>query len=471
MRLHLSILALLVAAACQEPAPEEAPEAPATVRPHVVLVIADDLGYADLGFTGALDIDTPRLDALAARGVVCTDAHVCASVCAPSRAGLMTGRYPQRFGFECNLAGVGGLPEGTRTLAHGLSDVGYQTVLVGKWHLGAQEHQHPLNVGFDHFTGLIAGSRSYFPQVANPPGAERRIERDRVLVPEGDFEYLTDFLADEAVRFVHQRNPDRPLFLVLSATAPHGPMHGRADLLESYADRIVGDRRRTYASMVTALDEGVGRVVDALESEGMLEDTLLAFLSDNGGATGNASDNGPWRGMKGSKWEGGHRVPLLLHWPAAFEPGSYSGLVSSLDLAATALAVAGAPVPADPPLDGMDLVPFLRGELEVPPHDMLFWRRDVAAAVREGDIKLVRIREPDGSYRPPVVVDIAANPDESLDLAASRPDLVRRLRSLLEDWESELRDPLWIEGERWQNNQRYKHRMDVIGRDAERRLP
>jgi arylsulfatase A-like enzyme len=440
--------------------------------PHVVVILADDLGYADLGFTGCADFPTPALDALAAAGVVFTDGHVSAAVCAPSRAGLITGAHQQRQGFESNLIyneDATGLALGSATLASRLRAAGYATAGVGKWHLGSAEGQHPLDVGFDQFTGLLKGARSYFPKLKKSPSALTRIERNREIVPESELGYLTDFFSAEAVRFIKNRNPDRPLFLYLSYTAPHTPMHAREDLLERFAESIPDTKRRKYAAMVTALDEGVAAVTETLREEGMFDNTLLIFLSDNGGATTNASDNGPWRGMKGSKWEGGHRVPFLAHWPAGLPSGAtYDLPVTSMDITPTALAAAGAePVPG---LDGVDLRPFLLGK-SGRPHQRLYWRRNVAAAVRDGDWKLIRIQELDSSYRAPLLFDLAADPAETRDLASKRPEKAAELLELLGAWETSMKTPGWIQGERWLKNQRAKHKMSVVGREAERAVP
>lgn len=464
------VISALLATALLAAPPQDEPPTP----PHVVWIVADDLGHADVGFTGCADIPTPALDALAASGVVFSDGHVCASVCAPSRAGFLTGRYPQRFGFECNLAGDGGLLPGQATAASALRDAGYTTALVGKWHLGYGEEQHPLRLGFDHFTGLLAGSRTYFPMEADAATPRRRIQRDGERVPESELGYVTDFLTDEAVRLVREHATERPLFLYLSYTAPHSPNEGRPDLVERFAETIEHDGRREYAGMVAALDEGVGRVVAALEELGELDDTLLVFFSDNGGATTNHSDNGAWRGMKGSKWEGGHRVPFLVHWPAGLDAGAFDPLVSTLDLLPTALDAAGAlddELATTLALDGVSLLPWLRGERDDVPHPRLYWRRTVAAAVREDDWKLIRIAETDGSFRPPILVDLACHPDESTNVASDHPEIVERLTAALADWETGLEDPRWTTGERWQRNQRRKHEMDVRGRDAERELP
>lgn len=460
---YLVLLCLLCSCASMSARDGEAP------RPNIIWIIADDLGYADLGFTGCDDIPTPHLDSLAARGVICTDGHVSASVCAPSRAGLITGRYQQRFGFECNLgSNKDGLLPSVSTAAQLIGDAGYQTTAVGKWHLGYSEELHPMELGFEHFTGLLGGSRSYFPKTEKAPTKAQRIERDRVLVPEQDFEYLTDFFTDEACRLVAGRDQARPLFMYLSYTAPHGPMHAREDLYEEFGG-IEKERRRKYAAMVAALDEGVGRLLETLEAEGMREDTMIVFLSDNGGATNNGSDNGSWRGMKGSKWEGGQRVPFVIDWPGVFESGEYSSAISSLDLLPTALMAAGAELPAE--LDGVDLRPYLSGSLKSAPHERLYWRRFVAGAVREGDWKLIRVREEDDSLRAPILVNLADDPGEELNRAVDEPLRTERMMADLEAWEAGLSEPRWQEGAVWQKNQRKKHEMDLLGREAERSFP
>ena len=441
---------------------------PPKERPNVLLILADDLGYGDLGFTGCTDFPTPHLDRLAREGVVCTDGHVSASVCAPSRAGLLTGRYQQRSGFDANLAQTNGLLPGTRTFAHNLQRAGYRTALVGKWHLGPDEHNHPTALGFDHFMGLLAGSRSYFPLTEKAPGRTRRIERDGEHVGEASLTYLTDDFTDEGVRLIEERDAGTPFFLWMSYTAPHGPMHARPDLAQRFAS-IEDPRRRKYAAMVTALDEGVGRLLGTLDSEGIAETTLVVFLSDNGGATNNGSDNGAWRGMKGSKWEGGHRVPFVVRWPGRLAPGHYDAAVSSLDLASTFLRAADAA-----PLnlaDGVDLLPYFTEAAAGQPHPQLFWRRGAAAAAREGAWKLIRVTEADGSERPPILVNLNDDPSELSDRAGAEPERVERLMTLLRSWESALVPPRWTTGEVWRQNQRRKHEIDVVGRAAERKLP
>ena len=461
----LLLILALIAGCASSTAAGNAPKRSAD-RPNIVLIVADDLGYADLGFTGAADIPTPHLDRLAAEGVFCTDGHVSASVCAPSRAGLLTGRYQQRQGFEMNLRPNEGLLPGTITLPAQLQRAGYRTAAIGKWHVGYQVQNTPVAAGFDHFCGLLSGSRSYFP-MEKAPGKTKRIERNGEVVPESNLGYLTDFFTYEGVSVLEEESTE-PLFLYMSYTAPHGPMHARPDLYEAL-EAIEEPGRRKYAAMVAALDEGVGELRAALERTGQADNTLIIFLSDNGGATNNHSDNGPWRGMKGSKWEGGQRVPFLVHWPARLAPQRFDHVVSSLDLTPTFLAAAGAS--SVDPSDGENILPWLEGRVAAPEARTLYFRRGVVAAIREGDWKLIRVTEEDGSLRSPVLVDLARDPGELVDVSGEEPERVQALMGKLDEWESELQPPRWFTGEVWTKNQRLKHQPDLIGRDAERRLP
>jgi arylsulfatase A-like enzyme len=480
MRALIPLALVLSISSCRGPGGQETTEpgslvtAPAP-RPNVIILLADDMGYADCGFTGSTDIRTPNIDRLARAGMVFTDAHVTASVCAPSRAGLLTGRYQQETGFECNLGASGGLLAGQTTLASGLTEAGYDTWALGKWHLGSTPELHPMAMGFDQFTGLIGGSRSYFPILDKEPSKNQRIERNGAPVPESDFDYFTDFLSSEAVQKIESQPEDAPLFLYLSYTAPHSPNHARPDLFESYA-HIEHNGRRKYASMVTAMDEGIGRVLDALEAKQQLENTLIFFLSDNGGATTNSSDNGSWRGMKGSKWEGGHRVPLIMHWPATIPPGTHNGLTSSLDLLPTIWTAAGVQLEdqsrlGNNSLDGVDLAQLDWTESQEDLHPKLFWRRAIAAAVRIGDWKLIRVQESDGTFQDPILVNLATDPGEQQNQATTHPTQTSYLLEQLETWEQSLQEPRWLTAQIWRENQRNKHRPNIKTREQERSLP
>ncbi len=447
----------------------------AASKPNIIVLITDDAGYADFGCYGGTQIPTPHIDSIARDGIRFTQGYVSASVCCPSRAGLLTGRYQQRFGHEFNgfaipQPGFGpedmGLDPDETTIAEALKPLGYRTMIVGKWHMGVLDRFHPKHHGFDEFFGIKGGSRSYFGVEKKGISEGWKLYRNDEIIPESEIGYLTDMLTDEAIAYV-ERNKQRPFFLYLSYTAVHGPMHGKPEDIGHFEG--IGDKkRRTFAAMDKALDDGVGRLLRTLKENGLEEDTLLFFINDNGGATSNASDNGPLRGMKGSKWEGGIRVPYMVKWPERLGAGTvYNHPVISLDIAATAIAAAGgSPGKRPKALDGVDLLPFLTGANRKPPHDTLFWRRGVAAAVRQGPWKLIRSKT-----NPPVLVNLADDLGETRNLASEKPDIVARLATKLTQWERELAPPKWREGERWSKNQIYKHRMDVIGRDMERKIP
>ena len=315
--------------------------------PNVVLILTDDAGYADFGFTGCTDFKTPNIDRIAEEGVTCTNGYVTASVCCPSRAGLMTGRYQQRFGHEVNLlAGTKayqtlGLPRSEPTLADRMRSEGYATGALGKWHLGVSEGFHPLDRGFDEYYGCLSGSRSYWAYDQIPKHNRGLMRNREIIAPEpADDYYFTDALTDEAVDFIH-RHADEPFLLYVSYTAVHTPMHATEEMLDRHQD-VKPERRRKLAAMTSSLDDGVGRILDAIDEDGLDEETIVIFVNDNGGATNNASSNGIYRGMKGSKWEGGIRIPYAVRWPGTLPAGStFDHPVSTLDIVPTAVAAAG----------------------------------------------------------------------------------------------------------------------------------
>lgn len=409
-------------------------------RPNVVVLLADDTGYADFSFRGSEFFLTPRIDSIAAAGVRCTDAYVTSSVCSPSRAGLLTGRYQQRFGHEFNLphkySDRDGLPVGERTLADLLRDQGYPTLGVGKWHLGYTEQFRPLSRGFDHFFGFLQGSRSYKPLPADRLDRMNRLVLDDEVMPE-DFEYLTDEFGERAAAFIHTHHAE-PFFLYVAFSAVHVPLNAKPAVLE----RVTGltGKRQKLAAMTISLDEAVGRVLDALEEHDLTEDTLLFFLNDNGGAEGSLADNAPFRGHKGTPFEGGLRVPFLVQWPRVLPAGTvYERPVSSLDLVPTALAAAGATSVSED-RDGVNLLPYLTGELQSAPHDTLYWRRGLHWAVRRGDWKLVGL-----PGQAPQLFELTKDPGEASDRAAERPELVAELVRAHETWSSGLVEPAWRE--------------------------
>lgn len=453
-------------------------------RPNVVVILSDDAGYGDFGFTDGQVVRTPSIDRIAEEGARLTQFYATASVCSPSRAGFVTGRYQQRFGHHSNLtgdasaAGLGMSPD-ERTVADHLAARGYTTGIIGKWHLGRAEGLRPTDRGFHEFHGLIGGSRSFFPINAED---RVRVMQHSVVDESGGVTtewinehaiegfYVTDWMGEQAASFIERHaGGDEPFYLFVSFTAPHTPMDALPADLEAVAG-IEPEVRRIYAAMQVALDRNVGRVLGAIDDAGVAENTMVVFFNDNGGATNNGSDNGRFRGMKGGKWEGGIRVPAAIRWPGVVEPGTtFTPIASSMDLTATAVAAAGGPLDDAATLDGRDLAPAFAtsGPLnDDAVHETLFWERGPAGAVRQGPWKLIFTDATE-----PMLYHIPADPSETNDLAAEHPDVVEKLMAAYESWHAETVEPLWREGEKWENFQRRKHRPEVLGRDAERKLP
>ncbi|MEM0983588.1 MAG: sulfatase-like hydrolase/transferase [Planctomycetota bacterium] len=426
-------------------------------RPNVVVIIADDLGYADVGFNGLTEFGTPHIDRIASGGIVFTNGYVTAAVCGPSRAGLITGRYQDRFGSSINPtvnpAVPNGVPTTERTLAEMLGPAGYESMAVGKWHLGTYPGLQPRDRGFDEFYGFLSGGHDYFAESLTLEDLSAVSERwawyRTKLLHNGErvktSEYLTDELSDAAVEFIDRdRGDDEPFFLYLAYNAPHTPMQATDAKLAEFAS-IEPERRRTYAAMVSSMDDGIGRVLDALDRRGIEENTIVFFLSDNGGARNNASSNEPLRGHKSTPYEGGLRVPFAVRWPAALPAGErYDLPVSSLDIAATLVAAAGsdseATLFADKPLDGVDVVPFLDGTLADAPHDRLFWRwhgREEAAA-RVGDRKIIRNT---GGEPWLEVYDLAADLAETTNLGSDAQS--DAIGGELDSWEEQMVPPAY----------------------------
>jgi arylsulfatase A-like enzyme len=406
-------------------------------RPNILFLVADDLGFADLGVAGATDLATPQLDALARGGVRFAGAYVSAPVCSPSRAGLITGRYQTRFGHELNhpLADRGpvGLPVTERTAADRFRAAGYVTGHVGKWHLG--------NHNLPQFT---AGERGFaesvwFPgQKKLPPLAPFRNGKQEKAADR----FVDEAIAREAAAFVG-RHRAAPWFLYVAFLAPHEPMDLPPGAEEPFA-AIADPRRRKFAATMALLDGSVGRVLAAVRESGQEERTLIVFLSDNGAPPKNGSRNTPFRGHKGSVWEGGLRVPAVLQWKGTVPAGQVvQAPVIALDFLPTALAAAGVPVPPEARFDGVNLLPLLRGATTEAPHDNLFWRYGDQSAVRAGRWKLVRAT--DGAATVSGLFDLTADPGEQTDLAAREPAKVRELQARWDKWNAANVRPLWGE--------------------------
>lgn len=438
MRILHVVLAMIWGLALTMPGPA----ADSREVPNILVILADDLGYADVGFNGCKDIPTPNLDRLAARGVRCTSGYVTHSFCSPTRAALLTGRYQQRFGHENNPAWLPddpkvGLPISQTTLPQVLKSVGYVTGCVGKWHLGAHPSLHPNRRGFDEYFGFIGGGHVYVP------GAKGNVEYTIPLERNGQKlelnEYLTDTLGKEASAFISQHKA-KPWFLYLAFNTPHTPLQTKDEYL-ARVKHIDDETRRNYAAMVVALDEAIGGVLKTLRDHGLEQNTLVWFFSDNGGPTGRTkANNAPLRGAKGQLFEGGVRVPFIVSWPARLPKGKdYPRPALSLDVFATAVALTGAEVPTEHKPEGVNLIPFLSGKNKGSPHERLFWRQsDGSWAVRVGDWKLVSDRG-----APPQLFNLRDDIGEKQDLAASKAEVVARLKSAFDDWNQHNIAPLF----------------------------
>ncbi len=416
-------------------------------QPNVIVILADDLGYADVGFHGCGDIPTPHLDQLAASGVRCTSGYSSHPFCSPMRAAMMTGKYQQRFGYERNIAydpqnKYMGLPTSEATIASRLKKAGYTTGILGKWHLGAGRPFHPNHRGFDFFFGFLGGGHQYFDvDLTRPLGEGYYCALQRNGKPEDLSEYLTSVLSDEATRFVESHQSE-PFFLFLSYNAPHAPMQAPEGRLRRFAS-IQDRKRQAYAAMVSVLDDGVGQIVDKLGELNLRPRTLIFFLSDNGGPEqANASRNDPLRGQKGDVYEGGIRVPFVASWPGTLPGGSvFHHPVNSIDVSCTALSLAGVDL-NEAGLDGVDLVPYLTRQTTAQPHEALFWRKEngQAWAVRAGPLKLLQTAKGGA----PELYDLEADISETNDLADSRAEDVKRLTALYERWNGDNKPPFFV---------------------------
>ena len=421
----------------------EADETPAQ-RPNIVLILADDLGYADVGPHGCQDIPTPAIDRLAARGVRFTDGYANGSFCTPTRAALMCGRYQQRVGCE-DLTRP--LPAALVTLPQRLKAAGYVTGMVGKWHLGEKAGFTPLDRGFDHFFGFLGGGHVYLPKPGKTVGYTAPILRNREPIEEP--RYLTEAFGDEAASFVRaQQGAGKPFFLYLAFNAVHAPLEATPEYLAPF-DKIARGPRRTYVAMLSAMDQAIGRVLAQLEETGALENTLIIFTNDNGGPTTrnavNGSRNTPLRGSKCETFEGGIRVPLFIDWPGKIAPAEvYRQPVITMDLTATVLAAAGAD---RTDVEGVDLLPYLVGRQTGAPHETQFWRSRTMSdnyAARKGDWKFVHstegAAEPGPQQKPghDMLFNLAEDVGEQHDSAAENPDKLAELRGLYEAWSAQV---------------------------------
>lgn len=435
-------------------------------RPNIVLILCDDLGYADVGFNGSKDILTPELDKLARAGTVFSAAYVAHPFCGPSRMGMMTGRYPHKFGAPFNLpnSGLGiesynalGIDENETLISTVLQRSGYTTGAVGKWHMGIQPQHHPNNRGFDDYYGFLGGGHQYFPERYQPI-YERQMKNAKEYINDyiaplehngkqvtTESEYLTDALSREAVRFIDEASKkDSPFFLYLAYNAPHSPLEAKEEDLAQFPS-IKDDKRRTYAAMVYAVDRGVGRLASKLTSVGRLDNTLIVFLSDNGGKLGLGANNFPLSQGKGSTCEGGYRVPMFFHWPGKVPAGTkYHHPVSSLDFFPTFAKLAGADIEDKSRLDGKNIWDDLLADRSPRQGETLFVMRhrngfsDVGA--RRDEWKICRTFQ--GPWKLFHIVDDIG---EKNDLSGKYPDRLRELVAEAEKWSRSHTVPRWFD--------------------------
>lgn len=464
--------------------------------PNIIVILADDLGWNDISFygggVGGGVVQTPNIDRIAAEGVHFSNGYAGNATCAPSRAALLTGRYPTRYGFEFtpapaqmmrmaasfeshreephpgffleeNLAEFPpleeqGVPASEIFLPELLADRGYHSMILGKWHLGQNEGHAPNDQGFDEFLGFLSGA-AMFAEFDDPTMVKSiqafdaidqflwpnltfavRYNKDQHFAPD---EYMTDYLSTQAVRAI-EANRHRPFFMYLSYNAPHTPLHAKQSDYDALP-MISNHTERVYGAMIVSLDRGIGRVLAALEDAGIDGNTLIIFSSDNGGAhyVGLPDLNAPYRGWKMTFFEGGTHVPFFMRWPGRIEAGSeYQRPVTHIDIFSTAAAAADVAIPADREIDGVDLMPYVNGTVSDDPHEAIFWRTGTYRTVRSGDWKL-QLSDPDET---PFLYNLAVDPTEQQNLATSEPELLTRMKQLIEtgmsDWAVPIRPPL-----------------------------
>jgi arylsulfatase A-like enzyme len=432
-------------------------------RPNIVVILADDLGYNDVGFTGKTEIQTPNIDTLANNGVIFKNGYVTHPYCGPSRAGLLTGRYQARFGMENNVSYSPndkhmGLPLTETTFAKRLQKAGYKTSVFGKWHLGGAPHFQPNNRGFDYFYGFLDGGHNYMPGEVHVGGDGYSLPIVRNQKPAEFNEYLTTAISRDATRFIADNN-DQPFMMYLSYNAPHSPLQAPEKTINKY-HHIKDKNRRIYAAMVDEMDQGIGMVIDALKESGELDNTLIFFLSDNGGLYPDAwwpsfnwADNSPFRHGKVALLEGGVHVPFIAHWPKKIKKGQiFEGLVSSLDIAATSVALAKAD-DSDGLLDGVNLIPFVTGEKSGSPNKALFWR------LEEAD-NIWAVRTPTGKYMqqglPGVdraYFDMVEDPTEQHNIVDQQPEKQAKLAALWNNWNKENKNNVLLQANEYKKAQ------------------
>jgi arylsulfatase A-like enzyme len=443
-------IALLIACAVSATAAER--------RPNILIIVADDLGYGELGCQGyTQEIPTPHIDSIAAQGVRFTSGYVTGPYCSPTRAALLTGRYQQRFGHELNpgpahlAAPTVGLPLREKTIGDRFKAAGYATAWIGKSHLGYAPQFHPLKRGFDEYFGFLGGMHDYLDANAEPANPILR-----GTAPVETLDYLTDMLARETAAFI-DRNRQKPWLCYLAFNAVHAPLQATDRYLARFKS-IADPKRQAYAALQSAMDDAVGTVLAKLREHGLERDTLIVFLSDNGGPTGGTtSSNGPLHGFKSQTWEGGIRVPFMVQWTGKIPAGKVDDRpIIQLDVLPTALAAAGIPVQPEWKLDGVNLLPFLTSANSGNPHDSLYWRFGPQLALRQGDWKILKApgagvaadkpRDGRATTTGTHLYNLRQDPGETENLADKYPEKLRELVAVWDRYNREMIDPLWQDG-------------------------
>ncbi|WP_111979420.1 sulfatase-like hydrolase/transferase [Algibacillus agarilyticus] len=430
-------------------------------RPNILFILTDDQGYADVGFNGSTDLKTPSLDALASNGTVFSSAYVVHPFCGPSRAGLMTGRYPHKFGSQFNLPSVKdsgglGLPTDESYISEVLQDAGYYTGIIGKWHLGEMPEHHPNQRGFDEFYGFLFGGHSYFPEQYQKKYKDAKVRGLdyaiwQYLAPMQhngkevkETEYVTDALSREASTFITQASQkNEPFFLFLSYNAPHTPLEAKEDDMALFP-HIKDEKRKTYAGMVYAVDRGINDIVKTLKKTGQYDNTLIVFMSDNGDRTDQGASNYPLKEGKNSVQEGGYRTPMFMHWPVGIKAGGlYKHPVSALDLFPTFANLAGATIAPNKQLDGKDILTAVKTGVSAragePLYVMVHRGDHTNVAARQDNLKVIRTRN-----EPWRLYDVELDPAEDNDLSHLHPDLVREMVSKMSVWSWSHTQPDWF---------------------------
>ncbi len=444
-RAALFFLAVLSIISCQNGQKKQKEQE----RPNILILLADDAGYADFGFAGSKDLKTPNIDKIAAAGTHFSDFHVSGSVCAPSRAGLLTGRYQQRFGAEFNYhSKEEGVPTSEVMLSEVMKGNGYRTAAYGKWHLGEIPEYHPNERGFDEFYGFLGGHRKYFAdEKDDDPKKNTAMQHNgKYITFDG---YLTDVLGEEASKFI-KSDKEKPFFIYLAYNAVHTPMQATKEDMALFE----GHSRQKLAAMTWAMDRSIGNVIKTLEDEGMLDNTLVFFLSDNGGPTGqNTSSNLPLKGTKGTEFEGGHRVVCAMQWGDKLKSGrKYNKLTSALDIFPTVLDACGINYQSPKKLDGVSLFPYLNDSIKSAPHEKLFWRITPWAAMRYDSLKLVRADTfGTGFY------NLNEDIGEVNNLFEANQEGAAVLQEELKKWEATLMEPFGKRSPDWEEVKGYMY--------------